>query len=324
MTANDRGFALLTALWALVLVGTVAGAYLAASRDVVLVSDNRNSELHATLAARAGLERAHNAMERLQVLGTEMTARLDPAERAQLARVWNNLDSSFASIASACLGGACYAVEVRDLGTLLNVNLASEAQLRSLFIAAGADYRRADMAAQSIADWIDADELHRARGAERAYYESLGTPALPRNAPIDDLRELAKVRGVDGEILDAVFDYLTVEGRGRINLNAAPEPVLAALPGFGPEVVQVVLESRRQGVTLANLFEVSLRLGPYARSRFQERFAELTSVATFQPEEIELTSSGRRTGHRVEVTLRAVYVRSGTRVAQVKRWRLEP
>lgn len=324
MSPCDRGFALLTALWALVLVGAVAGAYLAASRDTVLVSDNRNAELHATLAARAGLERAHNAMERLQVLGTDLSIRLDAEERARLGRVWNDLDSSFAAITTGCLGDACYDIRARDLGTLLNVNLASDARLRSLFLAAGADYRRADVAAQSIADWLDADDLHRARGAERAYYVSLGRTYLPRNAPITDVRELAHVRGVDGELLEAALAYLTVEGKGRVNLNAAPEPVLAALPGFGPEVVRAVLEARRQGRQLANVFEVSLLLGPYARSRIQEHFAELASVAAFEPEEIEVTSSGHRSGHPIEVTLRAVYVRSGTRVAQVKRWRVEP
>lgn len=324
MTSSDRGFALLTALWALVLVGALAGAYLAASRDTVLVSDNRNAELHATLAARAGLERAHNALERLQVLGTEMSARLDPAERVRLARVWNHLDSSFAAVANGCLGDACYDVRVRDLGALLNVNLASEAQLRSLFLAAGADYRRADVAAQSIADWIDADDLHRGRGAERPYYVSIGSAYLPRNAPVPDVRELAAVRAVDGEILEAALAYLTVEGKGRVNLNAAPEPVLAALPGFGPEVVHAVMEARRRGTPLANVFEVSLLLGPYARSRLQEHFAELASLAAFEPEEIEVTSSGRRSAHPISVTLRAVYVRSGTRVAQVKRWRVAP
>ncbi|MGH7544999.1 MAG: general secretion pathway protein GspK [Gemmatimonadota bacterium] len=324
MRASDRGFALLTALWALVLVGALAGAYLAASRDVVLVSDNRNAEFQATLAARAGLEQVHNAMERLQTLGTETSARLDPTERARLARVWNHLDSSFAGIARGCLDDACYEAEVRDLGTLLNVNLASEAQLRSLFLAAGADYRRADVAAQSIADWIDADDLHRARGAERAYYVSIGSAHPPRNAPIADVRELARVRAVDGEILESALAYLTVEGRGRVNLNAAPQPVLAALPGFGPEIVQAVMEARRRGTIFANLFEVSLLLGPYARARLQEHFAELASLAAFEPEEIQAMSSGRRSEHPIRVTLRAVYVRSGARVAQVKRWRLEP
>ena len=321
---REAGFALIAALWGLVLVGALAGAYLGESRHVVRVSENRNAELKARHTALAGLERAHNALERLHVLSLDAATRLDAVSQAHLTSVWNDLHRAFEEIARDCLRDACYDFEVRDLGTALNVNLASESQFRRLFLALDVDYREADIAAQSIADWIDADDLHRARGAEREYYLALPFPYEPRNGPITDLAELRRVRGLSGELYDLAASHLSVEGDGRINLNAAPEPVLAAVPGLGPEAVRVVLDTRRRGVLFSNVFELALRLGPDAQARLQDRMSEFMQVAVFLPRQIEVTATGWSGDRGVAAEFRAVYIRSGERVALLKRSRWYP
>ena len=321
MKKSERGFALLASLWALVFVGAVAGAYLAESSHVARITRNRNAELQARQAAQAGLERAHNALERLQILRFDPAITLNVESGPRLTRVWNDLEAALAEISRDCLGDACYELEIRDLGTTLNVNTASEAQLRNLFLAVGADYRRADVAAQSIADWTDGDDLHRARGAERSYYLAIPIPYEPRNGPITDLSELTRVRGIDRWLSDAAFPFLTVEGSGRININAAPEPVLAALPGLGTQAIQVILDARRRGVVFSNVFELSLHLGATARAQLREGFRELLSLAVLEPVEIEVTSTGLYSPLRVPI--RAIYVREGERVTQLKRSRLD-
>jgi len=321
---REAGFALIAVLWGLVLVGALAAAYLGESRHVVRVSENRNAELRARHTALAGLERAHNALERLHVLSLNAATRLDPVSQAHLTSVWNDLDRAFEEIARDCLRDACYEFRVRDVGTALNVNLASESQLRHLFLALDVDYREADIAAQSIADWIDADDVHRARGAEREYYLGLPFSYEPRNGPITDLSELRRVRGLSGQLYDLAAPHLSVEGDGRINLNAAPEPVLAAVPGLGPEALRVVLDGRRRGVLLSNVFELSVRLGPDAQARLQDRVSEFMQVAVFLPRQIEVISTGRSAGRGIATEIRAVYVRSGERVALLKRSRSYP
>ena len=321
---REEGFALITALWALALVGALAGAYLSESRHVVRVSENRNALLKARQASLGGLARAHNALERLHALSLEGATALDVASQARLTAVWNHLQPAFAEIATGCLGDACYRVEVRDLGTLLNVNLLSESQLRRFFLALGIDYREADIAAQSIADWIDADDLHRVRGAERGYYLALPMPYEPRNAAITDLSELQRVRGLDGRLYDLAIRYLSVEGDGSVNLNAAPEPVLVALPGLGPEALRVIIDSRRRGVVITSLLELARRLSPNARELLESNMSELMRRTIFEPQQIEVLSTGRFADSGVRVAFRSIYVRSGDRVARLKRVRCLP
>ncbi len=55
--------------------------------------------------------------------------------------------------------------------------------------------------ADSLLDWIDADDTPREFGAERNYYFSRGDAVLPPNDEIQDLSELLNVRGVTREML---------------------------------------------------------------------------------------------------------------------------
>jgi general secretion pathway protein K len=320
---SEDGFALVAALWALVLVGTVAVSYLGESRQVVRVNDHRNTELRARYAALAGLERAQNVLERLEALSRDAVTQLDPESLSRLIAVWNNLESAFAELRSGCLDTGCYELRVRDLGTALNVNLADEGQLRRFFVVLGIDAREADIAAQSIADWIDVDDAHRGRGAEREYYMALPFPYAPRNGPIVDLWELRRVRGVTNGLLDRAKPHLAVDGAGKINVNAAPKAVLAALPGVGEEALNVVLDARSRGIVFANAFELTQLLTPQARSALQEEMSRFMRLAEFEPRELEIQSTGHSADSSVRVTYRAIYVRVGGRTAQVKRVRLE-
>lgn len=319
---GERGFALIAVLWTLVIVGALAGVYLAESRHVVRVSANRNAELQARYAALAGIERTHNVLERLHALSRARATELDLVSRSRLTFVWNHLDSTFAEIAGDCLGSACYEVEVRDLGKALNVNRATESQLREFFRALGAEYRRADIAAQSIADWIDSDDLHRARGAEDDYYVRLRFPYRPRNGSINDLTELRRVRGMDEQLFRQAAQYLSVDGDGRINLNAAPEAVLAALPGGSEEIRRVILSARQRGVVFSNLFELSARLSPSGQEGLEQNYREFSRLVSFAPRRIEVMSEGRYASSPVRVAIRATYVRVGDRVTQMRRTRL--
>lgn len=124
MKRRDSGFALITALWALVIVGAVAATYLGESRHFARIGFNRSAELRARHAALAGIERAHNALERLQV----------GASGPEALRAWNRLDSVLAGAAAECLHHACYEIEARGLvgEGRVNVNTASAEELARL------------------------------------------------------------------------------------------------------------------------------------------------------------------------------------------------
>jgi len=63
--------------------------------------------------------------------------------------------------------------------------------------------------------------------------------------PGDPLRRGERPLGVRRRP-SGIAQWLTVQGSGRINLNTAPREVLAALPGFTPAVVAVVLDLRQR------------------------------------------------------------------------------
>src|SRR4029077_15092314 len=76
----------------------------------------------------------------------------------------------------------------------LNVNYASLESLSKI------EYMTPDIAA-AIIDWRDEDNQVTPGGAEAEYYASLQPPYLPRNGPIQTIRELLMVRGITRELL---------------------------------------------------------------------------------------------------------------------------
>jgi general secretion pathway protein K len=109
--------------------------------------------------------------------------------------------------------------------------------LRNLLIGHfGLSEARAETVLLSLKDWMDRDEEPSGtRGAESAYYRRREAPWTCRNAPFRSLAELRLVRGVSDRLYSGsekspgLRKLATVHGDGVININTAPEPVLAAL-----------------------------------------------------------------------------------------------
>ncbi len=119
----------------------------------------------------------------------------------------------------------------------------------------------------SVKDWLDSHDdgaTTGLSGAESSYYEDLDPPYACRNGPIRDLGELLLIKGITPELFYGHGDkpgleqYMTVYGMadtgasgftwpGRININTAELPVLAALlPPENAELAQVLYEYRQQ------------------------------------------------------------------------------
>jgi len=100
---------------------------------------------------------------------------------------------------------------------------------------------------QAILDWIDPDELPRVGGGEREEYIREEMAVLPPNRPLASLDELRYVLGMTPEIFEQAAPYLTLSG-SRINVNAAPEPVLLAIPVVTPELAAQLVRDRDSGI----------------------------------------------------------------------------
>ena len=95
---------------------------------------------------------------------------------------------------------------------------------------------KAETVLSSLKDWMDSDEEPSGtRGAESAYYRQQDKSWTCRNAPLRSVAELRLIRGVSQELYSGNEDktglreLVTVHGEGRININTAPVPILAAL-----------------------------------------------------------------------------------------------
>jgi len=294
---SRRGFALLAALWLLVTLSVASLALGVATRTRRLAAANLSEQVRAAAAARAGVEQLRGRLVRR--LDAATTGLLDP---------WRGADSML--VDTLVVADARAIVRVHDAGTALHLNRATEDDLRRLFIALRIDASEADRLAQAIADWRDADDLHRARGAERDAYLTAGAPALPRNGPFQALPELLAVRGMTPALYERMRPFLTLLGSGQINLNLADRPVLLALPGMTEEAVAVLLRYRRQRRTIGSIADLERDLSPGARRELTAELPALLARTTTETRELEIVSEGWLPGSPVRVTATGLLVRS--------------
>lgn len=303
MRSRD-GFALVAALWVVVAVGAVGLDWGLRARMQRLATANAVESATARAAAESGLALARARLERVLV---GSAAGMDP---------WHDPAALLGDSVHA-RAGVRYLIRVSDLGTRLNLNRASQEELRRLLVALRLDAGRADRIAQSAADWRDADDLHRARGAERIWYLRAGSDALPRNGPFQSVEELRHVREMTPELMDRLRPYLTVRGSGRINLSAAPTPVLRTLPGLGGEAVATIEGERSRTGRAPDLSTLPRLLSGAARAELLPNLPRLLSMTTAETQELEVISDGFIHGSPVRARLEAVVVRSGGTAYQV-------
>jgi general secretion pathway protein K len=118
----------------------------------------------------------------------------------------------------------------------------------------------------SAKDWLDSgddDAITGLNGAESDYYQNLDPPYECKNGPIDDLDELVLIRGIIPELYYGLAGeyglstFMTTtfgpvsEGRddyfkGKININTADLPVLAALLPSGAEILASAIYEYRE------------------------------------------------------------------------------
>ncbi|HEU6453728.1 MAG TPA: hypothetical protein VFT57_20090 [Gemmatimonadaceae bacterium] len=299
-----RGFALLAALGLLVLLSVVGFEFSLRARARRLVAANVLEGDRARAAADAGIARTHARLVGLLA-------------RSNIVDPW--ADYVILPTDTVTLRDTRYAVALHDPAAKLHLNYASEAELRRLFGALRIDFGRADRLAQAICDWRDADDLRRARGAEREDYVRDGAVVTPSNTLFQRVEELRHLMGMTPALYRLVSDHLTVHGTGQVNLNTADRPVLLSLPGMTEQTVAVVLRRRASGRPVRSLEDLASDLPPGPRETFQAEIASLLPRATFETRELVAASDGWVDGSPVRARATALFARGGRNVFLV--WR---
>jgi len=169
------------------------------------------------------------------------------------------------------LDGRLYAIgehtniSVQDERGLLSVNVTRERELRRFLAALGLPLERQSRLIDTLADYIDIDDLKRINGAERADYEKAGL-APPANDYLVSHDELKRIPGwieffgdlhrAGGQAaVDRVLRLFDADRSGGINVNTAPREVLRAIGGLDPGRIEALLDQRNLTpfITIAQL-----------------------------------------------------------------------
>jgi general secretion pathway protein K len=288
---DRRGVALMLVLWLIVVLGVVATAIATASHADTTLARNLRARATARYAAESGIAVARQQLETL----------LESAGSSEeRARSFSDVDRHFSELRDVAVGSGRFGLAVVDLNTRLDVNRSGPDMVRGL-LAQFTDNGHAERAAAAVADWIDADDVTSPGGAEAREYAAMDSPYVPRNAPLDRLDELAHVLFVGDSLAAAVAPYVTTESDGLVNLNSAPEPVIAALPGIGPGRARALVARRLAGETFTS---------PAALQDFGAALPYLTIL----PTRLLIVSRGWLDGHALTHEIQAVYGIAGTRL----------
>ena len=270
----ERGTALLVALAVTVVLVSVA---LAIHLKVSQALDEGQRQAAHTVAAAAAEGAVHTAMAVLAE--DKRTSRAD-----SLAELWADTEKITALATAGAPEGVGLALRIDDARARLQINalvdfpqgqqvVAAQQRLweRLLSLPAFDDLRTPDttpgMIVAAVKDWLDRgddDAVTGLGGAEAPYYASLPVPYTCRNGPVPEVEELRLVRGISPGLIDGdgpqpgIGPLLTVYGMneargdqaaydGRININTAPLPLLAALlPEEYEDLAQAILEFRQE------------------------------------------------------------------------------
>jgi len=226
---DERGFALLMALWAIALI---AGAMAFGVAQTSSRSDEfkLQAELAAArMALRAGFALAYS---RLGDPGA------DPPVGGFKAK-WIGYDVT---------------IRIEDEAGKVNPNFAPPSLMSALFAELGASPQSADQMAQRFADFVDRDDLTAGGTAEAAEYRRARRPP-PRNAALRHSNELWAVLGFDA-LTDSlrpnvdILQLLTVHTRrDEINLAASAAPVVAAY-------AKAAIDADGRGAAASGVFKV--------------------------------------------------------------------
>ena len=263
---DRRGVALIFVLWLLVLLGVIVAEVVSQARMESEILSSLRSRTVARYSAESGILAATVRIEELLDSARSLPERIT---------TFRDLSTRLAGLNDVALGSGRFGVAVVDLNARIDLNRADAAKLEGLFRQFTTD-RRAEHAVE-----------------------------LLKQAPLHRLGELTDIQGIDDSLALAVAPYVTVWSDGLVNINSAPEPVLAALPGVSVTVARSLVRRRETG---------ELVFGPDpVRSQLAGVPGGVAALAVL-PSRLLIVSRGWQDGHPLTHEIQAVYDVLGARL----------
>ncbi len=278
-------------LWCVALLSVLVIGVLHTARLDLLVVKNYGDRIQAHYLALAGIEKAkallyRSAKDRRRSRISHNGELYNAPEQFRDVLLGRGQFRVFRPGREDEGGGVIYGVS--DDESRLNANYASADQLTGI-------YGMSPDVVAAILDWRDADNSVTPGGAEADYYTSLQPPYLPRNGPLQTVRELLMVRGISRELLlgqnqkgigsaenavepaapdnsagvvesgwasilsvDSSVQNVNAAGQDRVNVQSADEASLTSVHGITADIAKSIVAYRGQNrlENLADLLDV--------------------------------------------------------------------
>jgi len=294
-SAGSRGIALLMVLWVITILMVIVFSFSAVAR----------TETNAALGFREMLEKRNLAEAAIERGIMEIIYR-GRKPNDMTAEVWRIDGTRY----RMTIGDGNASIGITDESGKLDINMLSDASgiiLKNLLVTRGVAEEQADTIVDSLLDWKDSgdSDAHRLRGAETDYYMTLPHPYAAKNANFDTVEELLLVKGMTSDILfgdrerKGIEGLLTVHAKtDKININAAPRDLLAALPGMDAGLADTFVAERRSRETLLTEADLPVLFGgAYAMAS--------PYVSTGDSDTFTIESSGYKEREQAAYSIRA-------------------
>jgi general secretion pathway protein K len=220
---SSRGIALLSVLWITGLLAVLAASFATGTRTEARLARNQIANAKAEALADGGIHRA--------VLGM---LELDPEQ------AWR----ADGSVHEMRLGEGLVQIAIEDEDGKIDLNAAPLPLLAGLFGVLGLSPEEAQAMAERIGDYRDPDDEPEPQGAEDPDYFALGLAGGAADRQLVGAVELLNVLGMTRALYERMLPYVTIySGAEGIDPVRAPRPVLEALPGMTPELVEQLLNA---------------------------------------------------------------------------------
>lgn len=220
--STDAGIALVTVLWMLTLLTTVAMGLSMHVRSEAKLARNLLSAKQARYAAEGGVQLAIGQLLRPQ-------------------REWQG----DGAVHELRIGDADIRIAVQDEAGKIDLNLAMPETLGNLFAAIGVESPHRDGLVDEILDWRDPDSLRRLHGAEDNEYLHAGRKHGAKDGKFDSVDELQMLLSMTPLIFEQIRHSVTVYSRQTgINPGVASAEVLRAVSGLDASAVDEYIEER--------------------------------------------------------------------------------
>jgi general secretion pathway protein K len=225
-TGSNRGIALISVLFITGLLAVMAASFASSTRTEARLAHNLEQNAKAEAFADAGV---HRAVFKLFDFDSETAWRAD------------------GTVYDVSLGDGDVQISIEDEDGKIDLNGAPLELLTGLFVAQGLPEQNAQQMAERIGDFRDEDSEPEPLGAEDGAYLDAGLAQGAADRPFATESELLRVLGMTQSLYEQIRPYVTVySGAEGIDPTRARRPVLEALPGITPTVVDALLAARRE------------------------------------------------------------------------------